>query len=199
MTIVLLLLVLAMLAGAEQNCSEQIETLRFEASSSYAYSVGPHQARLRNQGGGGAWCPQSLIKKTTYTEEFLEIVLEKEFVVRSVITQGRFAGGMGQEFAEHIVLQYWRPGDGSYRQYVDSRGNYILEANKDTNTEVQIPLDTPIVASKVRILPFSFHARTVCLRVGLTGCEYKGGSPTPLQGIYKSIFVKFEFMFQVRK
>jgi len=109
----LLLLLLPVLCGAEDlsnlNCSKEIRNVSFEASSFYQYSVGPHQANLRNQDGGGAWCPQSLIMKNSDTEEFLELVLEAEFLI-----------------------------------------------------------------SKIRVLPFSFHSRTVCMRVGLKGCEYKG-------------------------
>ena len=61
------------------------------------------------------------------------------------------------------------------RRYINPAGEHILLANKDTNSEVEILLQQPIVASRVRIHPFSYHARTVCLRVGLTGCKFKGG------------------------
>ena len=174
----LLLVLLPALCGAENlsnsNCSKEIRNVSFEASSFYQYSVGPHQANLRNQDGGGAWCPQSLIMKNSATEEFLELVLEAEFLITSITTQGRFAGGLGLEFAEHVVIQYWKPGYQNFIQYKNRKGEHILPANTDTDTEVDIQIETPFVASKVRVLPFSFHSRTVCMRVGLKGCEYKG-------------------------
>ena len=173
-----LLLLLPVLCGADEllnsTCAKEITNVKFEASSFYQYSVGPHHANLRNQEGGGAWCPQTLIKQNSDTEEFLELILETEFLVTSITTQGRFANGQGQEFAEHVVIQYWRPGYTNFILYKNSRGDYILPANKDTDTEVDIRIETPFVASRVRILPFSFHSRTVCMRVGLKGCENKG-------------------------
>lgn len=35
-------------------------------------------------------------------------------------------------------------------------------------------LDTPILASKIRFVPWSVHPRTVCMRVELYGCPYTG-------------------------
>ena len=32
------------------------------------------------------------------------------FVVTSVLTQGRFGNGRGQEYAEAFKIKYWRPG-----------------------------------------------------------------------------------------
>merc|ERR1719509_486890 len=46
----------------------------------------------------------------------------------------------------------------------------ILEANKNTFSESKIVLQSTIVASKVRIIPYSKHPRTVCMRVELLGC-----------------------------
>ena len=172
----LTLLCLVYLADGEQEalCTSIINHYTLQASSSYQDIVGPQHGRLRNQAGGGAWCPKSLIEKTLESEEYIEVVLEGEYTIHSVITQGRFGNGLGQEFAEHIVIQYWRPGYSNYRRYTNARGEHILKANRDTDTEVELVMEVPFVASKVRILPFSYHARTVCIRVGLKGCKYTG-------------------------
>ncbi|XP_064215339.1 discoidin domain-containing receptor 2 isoform X2 [Tribolium castaneum] len=54
----------------------------------------------------------------------------------------------------------------------------------------------PVFASKVRILPYSVHRRTVCLRIELLGCPYEGGiisysipeGSEPSQGLYDSSY-----------
>lgn len=51
----------------------------------------------------------------------------------------------------------------------------LLRANEDVNTAVRNELSPPIVgANVVRILPYSQHLRTVCLRFELYGCLYDG-------------------------
>jgi hypothetical protein len=42
--------------------------------------------------------------------EYLEVNLHTVHVVVAVQTQGRFANGVGQEYAEVYMLDYWRPG-----------------------------------------------------------------------------------------
>ncbi len=50
-----------------------------------------------------------------------------------------------------------------------------MEGNTDTYTGVEHELDPPIVgATHIRIIPFSRHLRTVCLRFELYGCPYDG-------------------------
>ena len=162
-------------------CNSPISHYTLQASSSYQHIVGPQHGHLRNEAGGGAWCPKTLIKHGSVGDEYLEVVLEGEYTVHAVITQGRFGNGLGQEFAEHVIIQYWRPGYTNYRRYTNEKGEHVLQANRDTDTEVELIMDTPFVASKVRILPFSYHARTVCIRVGLKGCKYTGKSPKTTQ------------------
>lgn len=51
----------------------------------------------------------------------------------------------------------------------------LLRANDDVNTAVKNELSPPIVgANVIRILPYSQHLRTVCLRFELHGCPYDG-------------------------
>ena len=50
----------------------------------------------------------------------------------------------------------------------------ILPGNQDTFTVEKNVLNPPIVASAIRILPYSNHSRTVCLRMGIKGCPFTG-------------------------
>lgn len=52
----------------------------------------------------------------------------------------------------------------------------ILRGNSDTASVESHRLMPAIFASKVRILPYSVHRRTVCLRLELLGCLYEGKS-----------------------
>jgi len=91
--------------------------------------------------------------------------------VGGVITQGRFANGLGQEFAEFFLLQYWRPGMEDFKDYVNGAGVDLFTGNRDTYSEVETRLEPALIASRVRIVPFSYHPRTVCMRVELKGCK----------------------------
>ncbi|XP_075229371.1 discoidin domain-containing receptor 2-like isoform X2 [Lycorma delicatula] len=51
----------------------------------------------------------------------------------------------------------------------------ILSGNSDTSTVVSHRLMPPFFASQIRILPYSVHRRTVCLRVEVQGCPYNEG------------------------
>jgi len=144
---------------------------QMRASSSYSYeSVGPSAGRLNSEKGGGAWCPKNLISENMETQEFLEIDLEYNHIISAVVTQGRFSNGRGAEFAEFYIVQFWRQGMDAFVDYTDDDGEKILEANKNTFSESKIILESTIVASKIRIIPYSQHPRTVCMRVELLGC-----------------------------
>lgn len=51
----------------------------------------------------------------------------------------------------------------------------VITANSNTYLEEKRELDPPILASKVRFYPYSFHRRTVCMRVELYGCRWTDG------------------------
>ncbi|KAG8041599.1 hypothetical protein G9C98_002892 [Cotesia typhae] len=115
------------------------------ASSSFdSGNVGPRQSRLRTENHGGAWCPKNEI--TSEPREWLEIDLHSVHVITGTNTQGRFGNGLGVEYAEGYLLEYWRP-----------------------------RLDPPLWASKIRFFPYSNHRRTVCMRVELYGCLWTDG------------------------
>lgn len=51
----------------------------------------------------------------------------------------------------------------------------VLKGNINTYLENKQDLDSPIWASKIRFYPYSYHKRTVCLRVELYGCKWTDG------------------------
>ena len=134
------------------------------ASSSFSSAtVGAENGRVGSERGGGAWCPASLVEQES--KEWLEVELAKAARVTGLATQGRWAAGQGQEFAEWVRLQWWSEEE---QQWINAGAP--MAANKDTYTKVEMQLEEEVVASKLRILPVSQHPRMVCLRVELLGC-----------------------------
>ncbi|XP_054275572.1 discoidin domain-containing receptor 2-like isoform X2 [Macrosteles quadrilineatus] len=144
------------------------------ASSSFdSGNVGPQFGRLRTESHGGAWCPKYQI--TTEPKEWLEIDLHGVHVITAVETQGRFGNGQGQEFAEAYLLEYWRPRLGKWVRFRNVKGEEVLQGNTNTYLEAKRDLDPPVWASRVRFVPYSYHRRTVCMRVEIYGCYWKDG------------------------
>ncbi|KMR04475.1 discoidin domain-containing receptor 2-like protein [Lasius niger] len=91
------------------------------ASSSFdTGNVGPHLARLKSENLGGAWCPKDQITKEA--REWLEIDLHSIHLITATATQGRFGNGVGVEYAEAYLLEYWRPRLGKWVRYRDIKG-----------------------------------------------------------------------------
>ncbi|XP_022905672.1 discoidin domain-containing receptor 2-like [Onthophagus taurus] len=144
------------------------------ASSSFDSSnVGPHHGRIRTEKHGGAWCP--LKQATTEPEEWIQIDLKTVHVITAAGTAGRFGNGLGVEFAEAYMLEYWRPRLSKWIRYHNYKGEEVFQGNINTYLEAKIELDPPISASKVRFYPYSHHKRTVCMRVELYGCKWTDG------------------------
>ncbi|XP_050301112.1 discoidin domain-containing receptor 2-like isoform X2 [Anthonomus grandis grandis] len=163
------------------------------ASSSYVSNVGPKNGRLRVEKAGGGWCPKQPIEKGV--REFIEIDLKEVHVITGVQTQGRYDRGRGQEYVEEYLLEYWRPGLEEWKEYKRWDGKHILRGNSDTASVEMHKLMPTIFASKIRLLPYSIHRRTVCLRMELLGCVYAGGiiaytAPVSedLQGLYDASY-----------
>ncbi|KAF6200531.1 hypothetical protein GE061_004974 [Apolygus lucorum] len=51
----------------------------------------------------------------------------------------------------------------------------VITGNTNTYLEAKRELDPPVWASKVRFYPYSYHRRTVCMRVEIYGCYWKDG------------------------
>ncbi|XP_044014837.1 discoidin domain-containing receptor 2-like [Aphidius gifuensis] len=140
------------------------------ASSSYeTKSVGPQNARIRQEKNGGAWCPKAQISSDI--REYLEIDLTKDHLITWTETQGRFGNGQGQEYAESFFLEYWR--NSKWHQYKTISGDRILRGNSNTYLVEKQKLELPFVASRVRFVPYSQHPRTVCMRVEIYGCSWE--------------------------
>ena len=97
----------------------------------------PHFRLHLDSSRGGAWCPSRAIRgaaspssSAAGATEYLEIDLGRLAVVRQVLTQGRYAEGLGQEYAEAFTLQYWRPGMADFKGYRDSVGREVSETAK---------------------------------------------------------------------
>ena len=50
----------------------------------------------------------------------------------------------------------------------------LLPGNTNTYTVVEQTLEPPMLATKIRFVPYSLHVRTVCMRVELVGCPWTG-------------------------
>ncbi|XP_018324973.1 discoidin domain-containing receptor 2-like isoform X2 [Agrilus planipennis] len=154
--------------------SGHIKDSNILASSTYdSASVGPHYGRLRTNKHGGAWCPRQMVSRDA--KEFLEINLEELHVIRGARTQGRYGNGQGQEYAEEYMLEYWRSGFSKWVRWKNRKGKERLSGNTDTSSIVDQILDPPIIASKIRFVPYSDHVRTVCMRVEVVGCKSEDG------------------------
>ncbi|XP_065225267.1 discoidin domain-containing receptor 2-like isoform X2 [Planococcus citri] len=143
------------------------------ASSSYVPNVGPDYGRLRVERAGGAWCPKQQIESDV--REYLEIDLTVVHTITGIQTQGRYDHGRGQEYAEEYSVEYWRPSLNKWKKYKRWDGKEIITGNYDTSTVVSHTLMPPVFASIIRIVPYSMHRRTVCLRVELKGCPLQSG------------------------
>ncbi|XP_066592179.1 discoidin domain-containing receptor 2-like isoform X2 [Prorops nasuta] len=96
-------------------------------------------------------------------------------MITATATQGRFGNGNGVEYAEAYMLEYWRPRLAKWVRYRDIKGEEVIEGNKNTYLESKHELKPPLWASKIRFVPYSYHKRTVCMRVELYGCYWNDG------------------------
>jgi discoidin domain receptor family protein 2 len=154
------------------------------ASSSYNVpNVGPSNGRLKVERAGGGWCPKPPVEQGV--REWLQVDFKTVHMITGVQTQGRFGHGRGLEYAEEYTLEYWRPGMAEWKPYKRWDGKQIMSGNTDTSTVVLHHLLPPVYASQVRILPYSVHRRTVCLRAEIRGCPSDHGITSytiPLDG-----------------
>ncbi|XP_066250296.1 discoidin domain-containing receptor 2-like [Euwallacea similis] len=153
------------------------------ASSSFdSGNVGPQHGRVRTDKNGGAWCP--LKQATTEPEEWIQIDLKTVHMITATETQGRFGNGQGIEYVEAYMIEYWRPRLQKWIRYHNAKGEEVIEGNVNPYLENKRQLDPPLWASKIRFYPYSYHQRTVCMRVELYGCRWTDGivSYSMLQG-----------------
>lgn len=98
------------LADTRNSLDSQRETLR-------------SACRLRQEKGGGAWCPKNMVTKDI--KEYLEVNLRRPRVLTSARTQGRFGNGHGVEYSEEYYFDYWRPGFSEWRRWKNRKAESV--------------------------------------------------------------------------
>uniref|UniRef100_A0A8D0GV37 F5/8 type C domain-containing protein n=1 Tax=Sphenodon punctatus TaxID=8508 RepID=A0A8D0GV37_SPHPU len=143
------------------------------ASSAWSDSTAAKHSRLESSEGDGAWCPAGPVYPND--AEYLEIDLSQLHFLTLVGTQGRHAGGHGKEFARTYRLHYSRDRH-RWLAWRDRWGNEVISGNDNTNEVVLKDLGPPIIARYVRFYPRADRVMSVCLRVELYGCVWRGCS-----------------------
>ena len=104
---------------------------------------------MNSEEGGGAWCPSQSARPGS--PSYLEIDLIEDYVISSVVIQGRHANGLGKEYASHFMLKFWRNGCTDFSEYRDENGELILKGNVNSQDTREIMLTNAIViGSKLR-------------------------------------------------
>ena len=147
--------------------SGQIRDSQVTASSEFTSAVGPAMGRLGSEAGGGAWCPRGLVSRDEEQRQWLEVSLGQRLRVTAISVQGRWAGGVGQEWSPMVAVS-WLDMDRDIMVATDK----VYKANTDTYSVVRINLtEANIETSVLRVIPVSEHPRAVCLRLEIHGCQ----------------------------
>ncbi|KAM9762290.1 discoidin domain-containing receptor 2 isoform 1-T1 [Menidia menidia] len=151
----------------------QIQDEYISASSQWSESTAARYGRLNCEEGDGAWCPEITVEPDNLTE-FLQIDLRSLYFITLVGTQGRHAGGIGNEFTQMYKIKYSRDGS-RWISWRNRQGKQVIEGNRNAYDIVLKDLDPPIIARFVRFMPVTDHSMNVCMRVELYGCEWLDG------------------------
>ncbi|XP_076870902.1 discoidin domain-containing receptor 2 isoform X1 [Brachyhypopomus gauderio] len=143
------------------------------ASSQWSDSTAAKYGRLDCEEGDGAWCPE-ITGEPENIKEFLQIDLRSLHFITLVGTQGRHAGGIGNEFAQTYKIKYSRDGS-RWISWRSRQGKQVIEGNRNAYDIKLKDLEPPIVARFVRFMPVMDHSMNVCMRVELYGCEWLDG------------------------
>ncbi|XP_032382728.1 discoidin domain-containing receptor 2 isoform X5 [Etheostoma spectabile] len=151
----------------------QIQDEDITASSQWSESTAARYGRLNSEEGDGAWCPEITVEPDSL-KEFLQIDLRSLHFITLVGTQGRHAGGIGNEFAQMYKIKYSRDGS-RWISWRNRQGKQVIEGNRNAYDIVLKDLEPPIIARFVRFMPVTDHSMNVCMRVELYGCEWLDG------------------------
>ncbi|KAM4722004.1 discoidin domain-containing receptor 2 [Rhinophrynus dorsalis] len=151
----------------------QIPDEDITASSQWSESTAAKYGRLDSEEGDGAWCPEMPVDPEELTE-FLQIDLRVLHFITLVGTQGRHAGGHGNEFAQMFKINYSRDGT-RWISWRNRHGSQVLDGNANPYDIVLKDLEPPIIARFLRFIPVTDHSMNVCLRVELYGCVWLDG------------------------
>uniref|UniRef100_A0A3B5MNC3 receptor protein-tyrosine kinase n=1 Tax=Xiphophorus couchianus TaxID=32473 RepID=A0A3B5MNC3_9TELE len=141
------------------------------ASSRWYETTGPQYARLNSEDGDGAWCPKGQLEPLD--SQFLQIDLRRLTFLTLFGTQGRYARGLGKEFAAAYRLNYSRDGQ-LWKSWKNRLGKEVRDPN-NTYGIFSNDLKPPIIARYVRVIPVTRLSTTVCMRVELYGCPWEDG------------------------
>ena len=151
--------------------SGEIRDSQVTASSEFTSAVGPAMGRLGSEAGGGAWCPRGMVSRDEEERQWLEVSLGARVRVTAISVQGRWGGGLGQEWSPMVAVS-WLDMDRDIMVATDK----VYKANTDTYSVVRIDLtEANIETSVLRVIPVSEHPRAVCLRLEIHGCEVDSG------------------------
>uniref|UniRef100_A0A8P4K3W3 receptor protein-tyrosine kinase n=1 Tax=Dicentrarchus labrax TaxID=13489 RepID=A0A8P4K3W3_DICLA len=151
----------------------KIQDEDISASSQWSESTAARYGRLDFEEGDGAWCPEITVEPDSL-KEFLQIDLRSLHFITLVGTQGRHAGGIGNEFAQMYKIKYSRDGS-RWISWRNRQGKQVIEGNRNAYDIVLKDLEPPIIARFVRFMPVTDHSMNVCMRVELYGCEWLDG------------------------
>ncbi|XP_067370187.1 discoidin domain-containing receptor 2 isoform X1 [Channa argus] len=151
----------------------QIQDEDISASSQWSESTAARYGRLDFEEGDGAWCPEITVEPDNL-KEFLQIDLRSLHFITLVGTQGRHAGGIGNEFAKMYKIKYSRDGS-RWISWRNRQGKQVIEGNRNAYDIVLKDLEPPIIAHFVRFMPVTDQSMNVCMRVELYGCEWLDG------------------------
>ena len=82
----------------------------------------------------------------------------KHFLFSSVLIQGRYGNGLGQEFAEFFAFEYRSSIDQQYIRYTDQKGISVLPANINTFQVNLLDLLAALAGLVIWVPPLT-HAR----------------------------------------
>lgn len=88
--------------------------------------------RLKWEGNGGAWCPKGMISNDG--RQYLEVNLQGLHAVTAIKSQGRYGNGSGKEFAEEMMIDYWRPGFNKWARWKGKDGKPVSDRRSSSNT-----------------------------------------------------------------
>uniref|UniRef100_A0A8C6TM78 receptor protein-tyrosine kinase n=1 Tax=Neogobius melanostomus TaxID=47308 RepID=A0A8C6TM78_9GOBI len=107
----------------------QIQDEDISASSQWSESTAARYGRLDSEEGDGAWCPEITVEPD-HLKEFLQIDLRSLHFITLVGTQGRHAGGFGNEFAQMYKIKYSRDGS-RWISWRNRQGKQVIEGNRN--------------------------------------------------------------------
>lgn len=74
---------------------------------------------------GGAWCPEKPISSFNFGKEWIQVKLNRSYVINGIETQGRYYLGNGKEFVPSYQVEYSRNGGQTWHKWKDFHGSSV--------------------------------------------------------------------------